>query len=1200
MNIASLGANYRQQGGGSRKQGSASADTGSPVLSRFNTELPAGSNSTGYGPGNVVSYGAAPNGPPVTYKGYLVETVGNRVVVFDAVPGRDLDGDGDPDDGIATAAGSIDDSLRDVSLGKPLDVVWVSDDVGSSLSAPVCAEVPEAGGATDQILATDAAGNLHAWKLTQTVSASNPQIVGGIHPQLYQAAPPNGNGSSIQPPTVYDGLAYMADTTNSGGRLWVVDLSTGTPLMAPSESAWYIQGGGLPNFTSTPTIGYIPAADSPRRHGPRALRPRPLRRLAERQARFRQRLARREGRNPDRRVRRLEHPSHDPRRGERRTAHLHGAAGGVPCSDSSPPRLTILRSNGDPLTASEMGAVVTGDPMNIGDGTIAYTLAPGMTEATFKAANYAVRLDYTVDWGFSPTTINAQMIRGQLVLPTFQGPGGPNKRILGPIALTSKGTLHMVEGPLVGTGNPGDANDSYFAIREDGGQRGQFRVVSRYTLYNSYTQNFGGGVGTKIPAVLEDADAVQGFFPPFIRNSPDFNNFSSFRFAGGVAVRNGIAYTAINANRGFIPVTMVAAFQAEPETAELRVGTNIGTDPQISQNDFARSKANAIVTTPVKSTLRGNQLVVDADNGVIRIENLATVVRGEIVDCLSRSQPLVVNLNGTDEYRNPDAQGDRWSPLLWFGLWNGGKATAAPLVSGDQVFLPVESSLPNILAGNGIVNAGVIWSIDADAPTTGPYAVTLPNRPWLVQQAQLVSTPFSASPYFRMPQNRGVQDFNDFRLRLEQTRLGSSTSVGGLSGGDGIVAAYSSKGVYGLSQANFLVCDEGRLLRVDSAGNPLSNVFGGRFTGVGSGGTVAEIRPLVRPVKAYPVGVQETLVVDAGSNRVMRIDDDGNVLRGIDHILLDKTYKPANYRVNEPLTFKDPSDATTFEGYVYRGATEIVTAQAPIEYWIRYVVADSGNGRIVELTDRFQVDAQGRVGAPIVVPTTEYVNGSAVSVDQAQVGVLTWQSPVLSEKVGSYFNSVSRIYLGSATNGRYVYVAGVSRSRPTRSSTGLDNPNVGAVTSGGGGGVVLFDRNGGTRVFRPVRPARHAERRLLRRFDGHAPPDAAPLHRGAGRDRLAHLPQRHRFGAGHGDRRRCGVRVRARCERHRERRERPFGQRDDHPRVDDQPSRVRRPSLEPERQPRLLPPRLRAAARLGRRAPRERLPGRHARPRHAV
>ena len=508
--------------------------------------------------------------------------------------------------------------------------------------------------------------------------------------------------------------------------------------------------------------------------------------------------------------------------------------GGSPVLSQLAPRLTLLKSNQDPMTAAEMQAYVVGNARNAGDGVVEFTLAPGMDETRFNNDGVGVRIDYTVDWGFSPTTINAQMVRGQLVLPTLQNGNNPNKAILGSIALTSRGTLHMVEGPR-NTATANDGGDSYWAIREDGGLRGQFRVVSRYTLHRAYTQTFGGvGVGTPVPAVLGDADAIQGFLPGYT-NDPGapINTFTNWHFAGGVAVRNGIAYVAINAVRAnFLPVTMVAAFQAEPETAELRVGNAIGDKPSIVQTDFARSRAESVLGTTTNSTLQGNQIVVDADNGVIRIENLATVVRGEIVDCLSRSQPIGLNLNGTVSYRNPDAEGDRWSPLLWFGLWNGGVATGTPLVAGNEVFLPAQSSLPSLLSNGTFDPSGVVWSVDADAPATGPYTVTLPDRPWLVQQAQIVTTTgFAASPYFRMPQNRGVRDFADYVLRLNQTKLGTSTTVRGLSGGDGVVSGYTDKGVYGLSRADFLVCDEGRLLRVDSAGNPIANVFGSRFTG---------------------------------------------------------------------------------------------------------------------------------------------------------------------------------------------------------------------------------------------------------------------------------------------------------------------------------------------------------------------------------
>ncbi len=1096
VNIVALGGEYTQPGGGGHNAHSASADPGSPVLSRFTAE----GVTTPYGPGGIIN--GAPTGTPVSYKGYLIATVGNRVVVFDAVPGRDLDGDGDPDDGISNSSGNTVDTFRDVSVGKPLDVVWVSKPIGTVLSAPVVANVPEAadtmrGGDSyaEKILVTDEKGILHIFPLV-TFSSGNFRVVAGpigeiaggiISPPKAMSitAPPNENGYPLAP-TVYDNLAYIANTENGVGQVWTVNLANSTRL----TNVWGVGGDNsagnpLPQFTAPPTVGYIPASDSPGGadrvlYGPGVF-----------------------GNNSQPGFVSLwlgakgETPATVTASAGTLTLVTHaGATSQLPIyiplpSTTDPvlnglaPHLTILK-DGVPVSASDYSSYVTSGPTN-SNGTLTYNVVGTLDDAAISAQNLTFLVDYTIDWSGGPAA-NGQVERGRILLPVLKTPTQDvTRRILGPIALTTRGTLHMIEGgpppPPPPAIPPPAGADSYFAIREDAGLRGQFRVVSRFTLYNSYTQTFGGSPsGTLVPAVLEDADAVQNFFPTALRNSTAFNTFRQFRFVGGVAVRNGIVFAPIAATRlgGLIPMAMVAAFRAEPETAELRLGTDAGAAPRIIQTDWARSYPGAVIATPTQSSLSGNQLTVDADNGVVRIENLATTVRGEITDCISESQPIGVGTGTLSSYtfRQPDAVGDRWSPLLWFGLWNGGTPTGAPLVAGNSLFLPAQSVLPDILDGlpqSKWTNAGLIWSVDADAPTTGSYAVPLPNRPWIVQQVQLSGTPGPdfASPYFRMPQNRGVQSPADFVLRLKQTVLGSSSTVLGLGGGEGVVAAWSDKGVYGLSRADFTVCDEGRLLRIDSAGNPVASAFGGRFSGIGNGGSVANTRTLVRPVKAYPVGTNETLVVDAGANRIMRLDDDGTVLRSLDRIVVDPAYKPANYRAGEPLTFKDPRDVATWEGYVSLGANPVVSNQQTLEYWVHYLVADSGNGRLVELVDRFNANPNtGAVGAPITLQTADAESGVVYNgVQNAQVGVLVWQSPSLerTSAIGDNYNSVSRVLIGAAGNLRYVFVSGVSRTRPTLSAAGLDAPDApggkGAPSGGGGGAVVVFDPIGGTRVF---------------------------------------------------------------------------------------------------------------------------------------
>ncbi|RYG26101.1 hypothetical protein EON82_04640 [bacterium] len=1090
-NIVSMGSNYRQPGGGSRKSGSAVTDPSSPVLPRFKAEGT-------YGPGDVVT--GTTLGSPVTYKGFLVATIGNRVVVFDATPGRDLDGDGDEDDGIVNGAGVVQDIWRDTSVGKQMDVIWASRPLAATpLSSPVCAEVPENSlGFVDQILVTDGIGTVHIFQLNQY---NGYRLVGGVHNEapfpgtsgivrpprsvnaVYESDPVTGL-PRVNPPTVYGGFAYVADATSLGstpvGRVWMIDLSTGRRVSQSGDpdpaDSWYIGGPGvsgspLPGFTAGATVGYIPIGDNS--GGVDRVLYAPGVAGSNNQPGFVSLWLGAKGESPTSFEADGVNLDITTRAGSTTQLPIYFADGASsPAALQMHPRLTILDEFGNPLSNALLATWGFGPPQRgNAEGVIRYQTTK--TTADFTAARYTIRIDYSIDWGKDPVNMTSAIERGRLLLPIRKIPMDQSQRILGPIALTTRGTLHMVQGPNSITAPGG----SYYAIREDYG-RGSFRVVSRFTLYNAYNQTFAAGGQTfPVPPVLEDADQVLqaaqasgAAIPPAILNA----QLSGFRYAGGVTVRNGIAYTAINANRGVLPVTMIAAFKAEPETAEIKLGRSLPTNARVTQIDWARSNPAAVVQTPTPSTLSGQSLTIDTDNGIIRLENLATGnpgSRNEITDCISLSQPIGVG-GDTRAYQlvYPEQNGGRWSPLLWFGLWNGGTAKNAPLVAGNEAFIAADSILPNLLS-SGFTNfspSAVLWSVDADVPTTGAFATTLPQRNWIVQANQMVATgaTIDVSPYYRMPQNRGVTQFQDWVLRLNQTKLGASINAFGVGGGEGIVAAWGNAGLYGLSRADFVVADQGRLLRVDSSGNPISNAFGGRFTGIGNGGGAAELRPLVRPVKAYPIGSSEFLVVDAGGNRVVRMDDDGSELRSIDRITLDPAYKPAAYRANDPLTLKDPRDATTFEGYVYKGATEVVSSQQPVEYWIRYVIADSGNGRIVELADRFNVDARGRIGAPITIPAPDPVTGTPV--DTPQVGVLVWQSPSLelTTKTGDYYNSISRVFVGSFGTGRYVYVAGVGRTRPTRSAAGLDNPVALERPSGSSGGaIVVFDPLGGTRVF---------------------------------------------------------------------------------------------------------------------------------------
>lgn len=1075
VNLVALGNGFDQPSSGSRKTNADAAEPGSPVLTRFKIE-------GAHGPGNVIT--GLPNGAPVTYKGFVIATIGNRVVVYDALPNRDLDGDGDSDDGIYDGAGNVVNGWRDTSVGMPLDLVWYSAPVGSGvLSPPVVASVPEATNRdlTDQVLVTDSAGTLHVFKLRYLV---NGFLAGGQQAEYTSVQPPNGTAAvyetnpdtgnlRVNPPTVEGGIAYMADATSLGtpplaspsGRVWLVDLANDQPLQSNGSNRWFVGTTGLggtplPAATAEATVGSIPIQDGS--GGVDRVVYVPGVAGQNTQPGFVSLWFGAKGERPyDVNIDDLTSTVRiTTRAGANGNLPLYWGTGGTRVQQSLAVKVTLMDANGDPLTGGTYDQYVSGVPSDGGPGVIVFNTSK--TKAQWDADKVTVRVDYTIDWGTNAAagTGPGGIERGRLLLPVPKGLSPvSSRRILGPIALTSRGTLHLVEGDR----SPTTPTGSYFAMREDAG-RGQFHVVARYSVYSQYNQSFAAaGQSTTVPPVLEDVDWIRSQLPAFINNQ----QLSNFRFAGGVAVRNGLAYALINANRGVMPVVMLAAFKAEPDVAELRLGTNMGTNPRLAQADFARTPVGGTI---VNSTISGDRLTVDADNGIVRLENLATVTRGEITDCISLSQPVGVASDvRAYNLRQPEKFGDRWTPLQWFGLWNGGTAHAAPLVAGSEVFVPADSMLPNLLASNftNFTSRGVIWSVDADVPTTGTFATTLPGRDWITQATQITVNPsFQVSPYYRMPQNRGVGSFTDWLVRLEQTAQGSSTKLLGLSSGDAGVFAWGDQGLYGLSRGDFIVADEGRLLRVDSSGNAVSNIFGGLFAGIGNGSTAAEHRPLVRPVRAYPVGSEDYLVVDAGANRVVRMDDDGSEIRTIESFQTDPTYKPVGWKANESVQLNDPQDALTYEGYVRKTGNEVVTNQQPVEYWVHYVIADAGNGRVIELVDRYQVDSTYGVGAPIELPIYDPALGTNRNV--AQVGVVVWKSPSLEEhgKIGDYYHSISRVFVGTATQGRYVYVAGVGRTRPTRSTLGLDTPNSDIRPSAtGGGAIVVFDPLGGTRVF---------------------------------------------------------------------------------------------------------------------------------------
>lgn len=1019
INIVSLGRGYSQPQGSSQKAGSSAIDLGAPLLRRGYDSTVAGLTT-----------------PPVLYKGLLVVSAGNRIRVYDADPNRDIDGDGRADDGLF-------DGTSRVS-----DLIWQSSAQGT-LSAPVCAEIPNINGATggksDVVMAVDSRGRLLVWNLFTFVNGilDNRANIVNAWPPVATLSPSNAGTAAAsgvpKAPTVHDGFAYIADDVSGGqGRVWMVSLAD--LAVAHTTRDWYYGGNGatLPPISASPTVGYIPIYDNSGGvdkvlYAPTAPQ------STQRAAGFVSMWLGAKGEKPAE-----YHPSGDET-GSALEITTRAARNRLPIfapSSANPNgvKLTLLRADGSVYTTDQTNALFASVPTADDSGNITIPFANGRNQ--LPADVTGVRVDYSIDYGYGDSSSSIQDARrGDLTLPdTLPG----RRNIIGSLVMGADSTLFMST-----TGSNG--RSALFGIREEG--VGSFKCRLRYELSAGYTYPTNGAGDVRMPTSFEQNDGIKAFMGGFA-NIP----FGGYTFDAPPVVRNGIVYAVASGVRfaGAPKSAIILAFNAEPDTVTFRVG-DFPSGSSLVQPELARSTTQS--RPEAIASLQSN-VSFNSDSGMVRIDNLSSTSNsGQWSNVLNLSQPVLVRRPGrSDELIYPDnTTGARYNPLLWYQIVEAfNPASAGITVTGDTLFLtgksPVRiglSTKPFSIA-NFSTYEGMIYATDVNVASNSTYLVKTSGREWLKQNVQLVlnaaGTGFAdANPGVKWPQLRGTTSVDDYLIRLRTSVLDSSDDVLGLAAGEGVLAATGTGGLYTFSRSDFMVADQGRIATFDPAGNATSEFTSS--TGSRDDGTNAGVdRRLVNPTRAYPLPNGELLVVDPGSNRVVRINQAGEETRTLSEMRLDPNLAPRNYPANAPLTLSGPQDALTFSTVETTASVSAYltpnTQGSAYEQWVHYVVADTGNRRLVEVVDRYLYDpATGRRGAVV------RLNGVA------QFGVLLWQSPPVLGATGFAYNSLSRVYVPGATVGasKYVFFAGVGNSRPT----GVGSLN--AAAGAGRGAVVVFD-----------------------------------------------------------------------------------------------------------------------------------------------
>jgi hypothetical protein len=825
------------------------------------------------------------------------------------------------------------------------------------------------------------------------------------------------------------------------GQVWVFDPSQGVGKTTGAQR-WLVGdplAQAIQQISGAPTVGYVPIADNsggldrivyvPTRPGPTIAGP---------NAGIYSLWAGVRGESPI---------SAPPPAGGVLTVTTRASQRGLWLVDGAGPlgiKITVLKGNGDPLTITEMNALFTGSITQGSPGIVDF----GVNAALWQA-NYTVRMDYTIDWGRGPGASQA-IVRGNIFLPD-----DPNNRrtILGNIAMSARGTIYVVHSTGADTSGGGEGG-AFYAFREQG--QGAFKCITRYDAYRVHTVNLNQSLPQTVNTTVSDIDPLQNLVPGGVLSGAE----NHITFVTGPAVRGDLVYAAAVMRKtggiaSFIPFTVLFAFKSEPEAPEIQIG-NMTEGFSLVQPDMIRSGNKNQPTTLSVATSGQYQYI--RESGKVRFDSLTTPNRGQINNCFSVSQPVILRSGGNpDQLVYPDMNGgSRWSPLAWYTVLHGVSEPTTPVVTGGTVFIGGSSVLPELIKTGSFANAdGVLFGYNADISERDPFTLPDPARPWNRQAVVLKDSGggnIDSNPNVRWPQNQGITSWQVWATRVLQASMPNTDRTMSIAAGEGGLfatggpnpGAYGNPGMfYGFSRSDFIVADEGRLGRYDPAGNP---VFGTDLTNVSgadvSVGGTSSVKALQRPHRAYPIGISDLVVVDPAANRVVRLDRSGKELRSIESFRLDPA-SGISLQANEPLTLNNPRDVAVFTEYVANpGGVSLPQAQ---EYWVHYVIADAGNRRIIDLIDRYFVGPNKVVGDIINVN------------NERQLGVLRWHSP--SEYSGKRFeyNAIARAY--DAGTGRYFYVTGIGNATPTRVDVGLDTP-AGAPpreSRDGNGGIVIFD-----------------------------------------------------------------------------------------------------------------------------------------------
>ncbi len=561
--------------------------------------------------------------------------------------------------------------------------------------------------------------------------------------------------------------------------------------------------------------------------------------------------------------------------------------------------------------------------------------------------------------------------------------------------------------------------DSYlFGVHDDIAQR-NVRIKFRFRLpqpNDSSTVNpTGSGPNWGTPGNAFDADNVN-YNDPSTKADGTLNSLTGYHFVGAPVV-DGQGNVYVAAQNG--TTAAILAFSGDQEVTANPPGNPVNFDATQSRyfqlDESTGNPQNPLVAIPNPGRGAGRYGQITTAGNLASVFNFGRGSGGsrQIAGNLCEPQPFTATPSG------PNGGTATWmyfhTNLSWYTTFLVNGSISGVSKAGSTLLL--------CDSGGGSVAYNTLYKLPA-TPTIGAGKVAA---------LTIRKSPLGTGP--------------------GGTYLNVGTVAAAPSAGGGAMVVNGSTGVAAFNQQLTLIADNNRILEADADGNAVWSADA--TTRLGANGSSTKV-DFAHPSGLAQFAPNDYLVADTGNNRCVRFDRGANVIWE-----LTRFYDPSGLMApGQPYSLSQPTSVEVrreFFQYADPGTVTNPGNQQPLTgQLVHYLVADTGNNRIVEVTDA--LDAAGNLlYFNTATPAVVVAPGSPGSVTHDHL--LTWVTHT-GDVSGRRYQYSGASYLdipsGSANTADIIRVFALVTN--TRLAQPVGGQLAAASADAPGGSIVAFNR----------------------------------------------------------------------------------------------------------------------------------------------